>query len=150
MLRYTALLLLLLVNGIDGDKPRSADPGTTGELAGLWQARRRFGPDIRGPLVVQRRFADVAGHRLPVQWKGDTITFELPDGEGSFRGYVTPGRRIEGHWTQPVMVNTGGRVASPVTLRAGGDAGTRGRGEQWSGRIDPLDDVFTFYLKIEP
>src|SRR3954470_8390014 len=140
MLRSTALLLLLLVNGIAGDKPRPANPGTAAELAGLWQARRRFGPDIRGSLVLQRQWADVAGQRVPVQWKGDTVTFALPDGAGAFRGHLTASRRIEGHWTQPAMVTTGGRVASPVTLRAGGEAGTRGsrsergsRGEQWSG-----------------
>src|SRR3954470_7888576 len=130
MLRSTALLLLLLVNGIAGDRPKPANPDTAAEMAGLWQARRRFGPDIRGPLVLQRQWADVAGQRVPVKWKGDTVTFELPGGAGAFRGQLTANRRIEGHWIQPRMVNTGGRFASPVTLAGSG-------GKQWTGQIDP-------------
>jgi CubicO group peptidase (beta-lactamase class C family) len=148
MIRSTAVLLLLLVNGISGDNQRQSAPGSAGELAGLWQARRRFGPDIRGPLVLQGINggwrAEVAGRRASARWQGDTITFELPEGEGAFRGHFTSNqRRIEGHWIQPITVNTGSRFASPVTL-------TPSAGGLWRGEVDPLDDVFTFYLKIDP
>src|SRR5829696_7754194 len=62
--------------------------------------------------------------------------------------------RMEGHWIQPVTVNTGARFASPLTL-------TMERSLSGfcpaaplprclaSGEIRPLDDVFTFYLKID-
>src|SRR5215210_2939430 len=106
MLRSTALLLLVLVGGSPGDPPKSYDPAAARELAGLWQARQRFGPDIRGPLVLQRHvdywIAEVAGRRAVAQWRGDTITFELDGGEGSFRGHLVHRQhRIEGHWIQP-------------------------------------------------
>src|SRR3954454_7714274 len=128
MIRSIAALLLLLLQA-GGETPKPPTPGGAGELAGLWQARRRFGPDVRGTLVVRRIGgewrAEGAGRTAAVQRRGDTLSFELPNGEGAFRGYFSGNRRkIEGYWTQQVMVNTGARFLSPVELR-GGEAGKR-------------------------
>src|SRR5882762_9485003 len=78
---------------------------STPDLAGLWGATRRFGPDTRGPLIVYRTpqgwRADFAGFTVPV--RGDrpaTFAFDLPDGKGSLRN---------GHWIQ-------WGAATPVTL----------------------------------
>src|SRR6267378_4999928 len=78
---------------------------STPDLAGLWGATLRFGPDTRGPLIIYRTpqgwRADFAGFTVPV--RGDrptTFAFDLPDAKGSFRN---------GHWIQ-------GGAAAPITL----------------------------------
>lgn len=129
-----------------------ARPGKQGsalELAGLWEAKLRFGPDVRGPLTIERAAgawrAEIAGVRADPRLVGDTISFELPDGRGAFRGRVASGRRrIVGHWIQPATVANGSPYASPVTLARSGPA------ERWRGEVEPLADEFTMYLKVEP
>jgi len=53
------------------------------ELAGLWKAKKRFGPDARGTLVLQRSggnwTADMAGRIVPVNTASGELTFTLPD-----------------------------------------------------------------------
>ncbi len=115
-------------------------------LEGLWGATLRFGPDVRGTLIVLRGAdgwcADIAGFNVPVKNDGQTISFDLPDNSGSFRGRVV-GREIRGHWIQPVTQYNGGRYATPVTLAPDGAA-------RWRGTVTPLDDRFTFYLPLTP
>src|SRR5438045_7621390 len=114
---------------------------STPDLAGLWGATLRFGPDTRGPLIIYRTpegwRADIAGFTVAVD--GDrpaTFAFELPDGKGSLRN---------GHWIQ-------GGAAAPVTLTrdassplSGTERGTGGedraaRGVRtWRGTVAPLD-----------
>jgi len=124
--------------------------GNALELAGLWEAKLRFGPDIRGgPLTIERAGgawrAEIAGVSTEAAVGGDTISFQLPEGRGAFRGLVAAGRRrIVGHWIQPATVASGSRYASPVTLTRSSNA------ERWRGAIDPLTDEFTMYLKVEP
>ena len=123
--------------------------GNASELAGLWAAKLRFGPDIRGPLTIERAAggwrAEIAGVSSNARVLGDTISCDLPDGRGAFRGLMAPGRRrIVGHWIQATTVSSGSPYASPVTLvRLGG-------AERWRGDIDPLADEFTMYLRVEP
>ncbi|HET7296660.1 MAG TPA: hypothetical protein VFI66_05930, partial [Gemmatimonadales bacterium] len=54
------------------------------DLAGLWEAKLRFGPDIRGPLTLERVgglwHAEIAGVSADTRAAGDTIRFELPGG----------------------------------------------------------------------
>jgi hypothetical protein len=124
-----------------------SDPGSTRDLAGLWQARQRFGPDIRGPLLLQRQvdyWLAELGRRALARWCGDTITFELPDSLGSFRGRLHQNeRRIKGHWSQQVTLNAGARFASPVSVSLLPTGILK-------GDVDPLDDAFTFYLNVDP
>jgi CubicO group peptidase (beta-lactamase class C family) len=127
----------------------SGAQGNASELVGLWAAKLRFGPDIRGPLTIERAAggwrAEIAGVSSNARVLGDTISFDLPDGRGAFRGLMAPGRgRIVGHWIQATTVSNGSPYASPVTLARWGGA------ERWRGDIDPLADEFTMYLKVEP
>ncbi|HEV2719219.1 MAG TPA: serine hydrolase [Thermoanaerobaculia bacterium] len=105
-------------------------------LAGLWEAKRRFGPDARGALVLQREgeawTADFIGRVIPVREERGVLTFAIP--EGSFRALLDKDG-INGHWTQP------DRIATPVRLQPDGP-------RRWRGEIAPLDEAFTFYLVI--
>ena len=103
---------------------------STPDLAGLWGATLRFGPDTHGPLIIYRTpdgwRADVAGFTVPV--RGDhpaTFAFDLPDAKGSFRN---------GHLIQ-------GGAATPITLVS--DPPRR-----WRGTVTSLDNRLTFYLPI--
>ena len=112
---------------------------TKQDLVGLWEAKLRFGPDVRGPLIIRGSeralTAEIAGHSAPVTSTEDSVTFELSGGKNSFRGKFTAGRaEIVGHWIQPA------NYASPVTL-------TRLRNtNEWRGVVSPFDETFTLYL----
>ncbi len=63
----TLLLALVCADLSSGQTP--SDP-----LVGLWRARRWFGPDVRGPLVIRREgaihTADLNGQLPPVRLEG--------------------------------------------------------------------------------
>lgn len=118
-----------------------------GGIDGLWAARMRYGPDVRGPLLIVRRggrlMAEISGRSIEARLENGEIRFELPSDMGAFRGRFTRGEReIRGHWVQP-PTNAGGgfRFASPVTL-------TRDRGGNWRGEVTPFDDAMRMYLPI--
>ncbi|HEX3127607.1 MAG TPA: serine hydrolase [Thermoanaerobaculia bacterium] len=121
----------------------SAD--STDELVGLWKAKRRFGPDARGLLVIQRTdakySAEIVGRTVPVAIEKGELSFDLPNGEGSFRGRLQDGGDIAGHWYPPngMGQNAGGKFVSPVRLKPNGP-------NRWSGQVVPFEDTFTFYL----
>ena len=100
------------------------------DLSGLWSATLRFGPDIRGPLIIHRTAdgwrADIAGFSVPAQLKGQTFAFELPDGKGALR---------DGFWIQP------DGFATPLHLLQAGP-------NRWRGTVVPLENRLTFYLPI--
>jgi CubicO group peptidase (beta-lactamase class C family) len=110
------------------------------DLAGLWEAKLRFGPDARGAIVLRKPasewLADFAGRVTPVTEDHSLFTFAIP--EGSFRGHMEKDG-IHGHWTQ--SRKTWGALVTPVVLHADG-AG------RWRGEIRPVDQAFTFYLMI--
>ena len=98
----------------------TAQANSTKELAGLWQAKRRFGPDVRGALLIKQTGgtwqAEIAGRVATVKLAGAAIAFELPNGEGSFQGKFDPRQTtIAGHWIQPATVENDSPYASPVT-----------------------------------
>src|SRR5688572_6288296 len=121
----TSALLVLL---IQAQAPQVPD------LSGLWTAALRFGPDVRGTLLVMRTStgwrADISGFNVPVRLEGGAqhaaplrgmLSFSLPDRAGDFRGKVV-GREIHGHWIQPRTNYNGGQYARPVTLVPDGAA----------------------------
>lgn len=125
----------------------AAQANSAQELAGLWQAKLRFGPDVRGSLLVKQSNgewrAEIAGRVAPVKLAGEKIAFELPDGNGAFQGKFDSRRtKIVGHWIQPPTMTGGTPYASPVIL-------TKDRQNVWRGDVSPLDDAFTFYLMIK-
>ena len=131
----------------------AADRASEDSLFGLWATRLDFGPAIRGELLLERRpagwRATIAGQQVSFVARGDSVHFALPHDLGAFRG-VPQGADIEGYWLQPSGETedrrdpggSGQRFATPVTLRASG-AG------RWKGAVQPLDDHFTLYLKID-
>src|SRR5436309_12335719 len=100
----------------------NAPSAWTDELAGLWKAKRWFGPFARGPLVIERTgatyTAEMIGRTLPIHVDRDELSFELPNGQGSFRGKLQAGGAILGHWYPPSSVS--GKYASPVHLKPEG------------------------------
>ncbi|HKO36114.1 MAG TPA: serine hydrolase [Pyrinomonadaceae bacterium] len=128
-------------------RPQIANAQATSakELAGLWEAKKRFGPEVRGTLFVRQTGAtwqaEIAGRFALVKLEADSVSFELPDGQGKFRGRFDARRtKIVGHWTQPQGVEIS-PLASPVTLIK--------HGAEWRGDVAPLDDALTFYLMIK-
>ncbi|HEY7727541.1 MAG TPA: serine hydrolase domain-containing protein, partial [Candidatus Eisenbacteria bacterium] len=124
--------------------PRSDLSPQADELEGLWKAKRRFGPDARGPLILQRAggtyTADMMGRIHPVRADEGELSFALPRGEGAFRGRLQEDGTIRGVWIPPGSPAMGGR-ASPVVLSPDG-------ADRWSGEVVPFEDTFTFYLLV--
>lgn len=117
-------------------------------LAGLWKAKKRFGPDIRGMLSIQKDGmsyrAEVMGRRMPVRVEKGELVFEFPGEQGMFRGTVR-GKEIRGFWLRP-GTPVGGfgekfTAASPVVLTST-FPGT------WTGQVEPAQDTFTLFLMI--
>lgn len=112
------------------------------DLTGLWTAALRFGPDVRGPLLVIGTTdgwrADISGYSVTSR----TLAFELPDNQGNFKGKMV-GREIHGYWIQPRTTYNGGRYATPVTLVPDGAS-------RWRGNVTPWDDRFTMYFPMTP
>jgi CubicO group peptidase (beta-lactamase class C family) len=121
------------------------------DLAGLWTAKKRFGPDAYGTVVLQRSgrkyTADMEGRILPVTAADGALAFALPDGRGKFRGKLDGKGRIAGHWYRPgTELNIVRDVpvgASPVVLNPDGP-------NRWRGEVDPVNDTFTFHLLLQP
>jgi len=122
----------------------SAQSTAKPDLEGLWVAHARFGPDVRGKLMIIPRgndlVADIAGFSVPVKQQGQQLSFELPDGKGSFRGQ-RKGKQIDGQWLQAVAVQGGARYATPLVLRVD-------RGGRWIGNVVPREDHMTYYLPV--
>jgi CubicO group peptidase (beta-lactamase class C family) len=139
-----AVAIALVLAGLG--RAADAGAGNARDLAGLWEAKRRFGPAVRGMLLIRQGVggwqAELAGRSGPVRVSGDAIAFEQPDGQGGFRGKFADRRaRIVGHWTQPPRVENGTAYASPVELTACGP-------DSWRGVVVPLDDELTFRLMV--
>ncbi|MEM1184660.1 MAG: serine hydrolase [Planctomycetota bacterium] len=114
------------------------------DLSGLWQAERRFGPELRGTLTVRPNGeayeAELGRFRVTGVRDGERIAFEFPGGRGAFRGRLREGDLL-GHWYAPRLTMAGLSEASPVVLRSDGAS--------WRGEVIPLDDGFTFFLKLD-
>jgi CubicO group peptidase (beta-lactamase class C family) len=112
-------------------------------LSGLWEARRIFGPEVSGPLLVRRSGADllaeIGGHQVEVSFDEGGVAFALPNG-ARFEGALEEGGDIRGHWLQPRSRLDGNVFATPVLLRP--------RADGWSGEVTPQPDTGTFYLLL--
>lgn len=150
--RPLVCLLTLLIAAVPA--PAQVPSGATtstdtlDELAGLWEAKVRFGPDVSGLLLVEKGsegfIADISGYRIPAVYADGEMTFGLPDGQGSFRGgFDEETRAIEGHWiAAPVRAGGGQRFASRVTLSRQADG-------EWRGEVRPLPDAITFFMPVK-
>ncbi len=140
-----AILACIFAAGSHG----ADDTASPEALKGLWKAKGRFGPDGRGPLILQKEganyTAEMRGRRVPVRVEAGELLFELPDRLGKFRGKVE-GRIVRGFWLRyGTPVNWSGSTwpvaLSPVLLEPDG-------GNRWRGQVDALQDDFTFYLYL--
>ena len=113
------------------------------DLTGLWKAKKFFGPEVRGTLIIERTDqglrADIAGRDAPVTQKGDELSFDLPGDAGAFTGQLERGSVIRGHWIRPPSPISFGRSASPVELHSIGP-------HSWAGTVDPGEEEFAFYI----
>lgn len=138
-MRKTAIALLLALSPF----VLAAAPA---DLAGLWKAKRRFGPDTRGPLVIERHAeqytADFSGVRIPVTVANGELTFPSPRGDGSFHGKLEKDGTILAHWFKEGTAAENNRSATTVLLRGDGP-------NRWRGAVEPLYDEFTFYLLLK-
>ena len=121
---------------------------STDKLVGLWTARQWFGPVARGTLIIERNddayIADMMGRRVSLRMEKNELCFDLPHGEGSFRGRMQKGNTILGHWFPPNShaLLVGFKFASPVELKPDGS-------NRWKGEVVPLEDQLTFYLLVK-
>lgn len=124
----------------------SSDPGAPKSLAGLWEARRNFGPEVRGTLTLTRSGGiwrvEISGRETIASAEKGNISFKLPGDVGSFQGRINR-NEIHGHWIQPPLMHNGLRFASPVKLTEQGK-------DRWRGEVIPLEDEFTLYLSATP
>ena len=147
-----AVVCALVSFGEEASSTLTSVPETTGsasaeEFVGLWKAKRRFGPDTIGPLVLQRGpsgwAADFMGSSFPVHADGPELSFDLPDGQGSFKVRVWEGKpSLTGHWIPPYSAVDGFKFAVPVVLKADGS-------NRWRGDVQPRQVEFTIYLMVQ-
>jgi CubicO group peptidase (beta-lactamase class C family) len=127
--------------------PPATAQKSASELEGVWQAKRNFGPEARGPLLLERHgqewTATISEFSAAVSIENNGISFELADGQGAFHGSIgQKDEAITGFWTQPPTVFIGNEFLSPVTLKKTG-------ANQWRGEVVPLDDTMTVYLVVK-
>ncbi|MEP6923956.1 MAG: serine hydrolase [Pyrinomonadaceae bacterium] len=144
-LSILAALILSLV--IFQTPSATAQTNSANQLAGLWEAKHRSGPDIRGALLVRQTErgwqAEIAGQTAQAKLNAELMTFELPGGKGKYQGKFDARRtKIIGHWIQPRTFEGGTPYASPVTLTKHGQ-------NIWRGDVLPYDDTMTFYLVLK-
>ena len=143
MIRDTVLLAFAFVSVAASTQLRAQSAASPSDIVGLWKAERHFGPDARGPLIVQRTAAgytaDMMGFTVPITVSNGELSFDLPNREGSFRGKPQPGGAIRGYWFSAPIGDLGPAV--PVTLHPNG-------ANRWLGQVVPLDDDQTFFLLI--
>jgi CubicO group peptidase (beta-lactamase class C family) len=125
--------------------PSACAQSATNDLTGLWFAKLRFGPDVRGRLVLDRANgawrASITGRSATVELRpGGTMMFELPGNVGGFRASLQRARGgsdslLVGHWWHS------NRFVAPLTLTSCGDS-------CFEGEVVPSDEALTFYLKV--
>lgn len=134
-----ALLAALFVSGGAG-----ASAGRDREVAGLWEAHHRLGPEIHGEMIVRKRgdawIANIAGQNHPMMLQHGVISFDLPGGRGGFRARLTRTGIQHGQWFQPSSSVTPAFASSVSFAREGRD--------QWRGHVRPVPADFSFYLLI--
>jgi CubicO group peptidase (beta-lactamase class C family) len=142
MKRSLCLAAIMVLSSPSAGQAPAAAPATQ-DLSGLWGAKKWFGPDVRGQLIIERSSrgfrAEIAGRQAAVTNTGRELSFELPADEGRFSGRFEGVGLIRGHWVRGLTPISYGRNASPVVLRAIGP-------NRWAGTVDPGEEEFSFYI----
>jgi len=141
---YAVTVALLGTYAVAASELQAQPSYSAYDMVGLWKATRYFGPAARGPLIVERTgsgyTADMMGFVIRVAAKDGELSFELPNGEGAFRGKRQAGGTIRGFWFPGAIGSQGS--ATPVTLLPKGPT-------RWSGQVVPLEDNQSFYLLVK-
>ena len=145
----TSLVLIAIAIGPAAPAQTTTTPqAPSDKLVGLWKAKKRFGPDARGTLVIRKDgsayAANMMGRTLPVRSEAGELIFELPGDQGVFRGRLQ-GREIRGFWLRPGTPVSGfGEKFAAITpvILTSAVPGT------FTGTVDPAEDTFTLYLMI--
>jgi CubicO group peptidase (beta-lactamase class C family) len=141
MKRVPAAMFIAFLVTAHGLAETSIEPNA---MTGLWAARRDFGPQVRGTLSIDPEGggwrAHIAGRTAPASIDRNRISFELPNGEGRFRGTMGAAR-LKAYWIQPHGVTFGNDYATPVTL-------VRQPGGGWRGTVRPLEEHITLYMPL--
>ena len=130
--------------------PQSSQQGAAEQpkdLSGLWAAKKWFGPEVRGQLIIRRGKdglrAGIAGRMADVRVNGAEVSFDLPGEDGGFSGGFEGADVIRGHWVRGRTAISYGRAASPVVLKAIGPG-------LWAGAVEPGAEKFSFYIFSSP
>ena len=138
-------VLLMMVLAVSTSLSLASAAGSDTDLAGLWESRRNFGPQMMGPLLIReigdQLVAEIGGHRMDVDVNDSNIAFAIRDGS-RFEGVRNDSGNIHGHWLQRRSRLDGNVFATPVLLRR--------RSGGWSGDVVPQPDTGTFYLLLRP
>ena len=104
LLALAPAVALVLAPGLaaaEADTQAAVDP-----LVGLWASELRYGPALRGELILRRSGSEweagIGAIRHRFRAEDGALRFTLPDRAGSFRGRLSgDGRTISGFWIQP-------------------------------------------------
>lgn len=137
------MLLLIQLPAAGVAVAQTPTPQRDDDLVGLWGNEAVFGPRVSGPVTVQREgprwTLRIAGLEAASRVAGDSIRIALAGAQGTFRARVERDGSLRGFWIQPA-----GNLqpfASPVVLAR--------RGPQlWTGRVAPIIDRLSLYLRI--
>ncbi|MDQ6924869.1 MAG: hypothetical protein M3154_01360, partial [Candidatus Eremiobacteraeota bacterium] len=138
--------VLVLVLGAAGAAPSPDD-----DITGLWSYHKSFSTGLAGELTIartERRWqARIGGVRAAAATRGSVVDIPFADGS-RFRGTYERGV-LRGIWARRAVTEDprfpiGQTLAytSPLSFR------TAGR-DSWRAAVDPLDDTFTLFLKID-
>lgn len=125
------------------DTPASAVP--LSDVAGLWEASAFFGPDLRGPVTVERFGggwrADLKG-KLVAGKPAAAGRIEFDFGQGRTLTLDTSREgALPGFWRQGQSPFDANSFITPVDLAAQAPG-------RWGGTVAPLDARMTLYLPV--
>src|SRR5690349_7057841 len=107
-------------------------------LLGLWGSETTFGPQVRGPITLERHASSWTMRVGGFEVADTDLHLVLPGGQGELRASLD-GTTLRGFWIQPR--GNLGQFATPVTF-------TRVRADAWRGTVTPLDDRLSLYLNV--
>ncbi len=149
-MRSLGVIAAILVVAASGFHARADandnEADVAGQLPGWWSYQGNNGPAVQGTLTLDGRDAvwraELGGFYVDATRVGDAVRFALPYAKGEFRGRVRPDRKaVDGFWIQPPGVTLSSAYATPVALEAKSTG-------VWVGRVVPLPDRITLFLKI--
>lgn len=141
-MRTRVLVLAAAMAALVPSMVHAGEPEALAELKGLWFAKARYGPDIRGRVVLARDgdafTAEIAGLRATCA-RGAEMRFEF--GDSALRVRQGPDGSMLGFWVQPPSMVGGPAYATAVELAPRGDG-------VWLGDARPLDDEMTMWMPV--